>query len=365
MNILIFNWRDIRHGWAGGSEQYIHELAKGWVKSSNKVTLFCGQDVEKDLPAEEIIDGIHIIRKGGRFTVYLWAIIFYFKRLRKGVDIIVDVENGIPFFTPLYSRKKKICLVYHVHGRQFFVELPFIIGLVGFIFERYFFSILYSSMKIMAISKSTEKELVKLGFKKRNIAIINPGVEINDKGIDSIKKYVKPVVLYLGRIKRYKRIDTLINIFPRIIERNPSTRLIIAGWGSEAPFISDVVMKNKYRKKIELLGPVSEREKKELLSKSWVFINPSIHEGWGISVIEANLLKTPAVSFRVPGLSDSIQNGKTGLLSDTESDMANNINELLENNDLRKKMSSASRKWALQFKWENSSAKALRLLKKL
>jgi glycosyltransferase involved in cell wall biosynthesis len=61
-----------------------------------------------------------------------------------------------------------------------------------------------------------------------------------------------------------------------------------------------------------LVGPVSNLEKKTLLSKSWIFVNPSIGEGWSIAVIEANLHGTPAISFQVPGLTESIQPGKTG-----------------------------------------------------
>ena len=49
MNILILNWRDLKHSWAGGGEIYIFEQAKRWVKMGHSVTLFCGNDVEKIL----------------------------------------------------------------------------------------------------------------------------------------------------------------------------------------------------------------------------------------------------------------------------------------------------------------------------
>lgn len=365
MNILIFNWRDTRHSWAGGSEIYIHELAKRWAAERNTVTLFCGQDLDRKLPEEEYVDGVRVVRRGGRYSVYLWAVVYYYKKLRKNVDVIIDVENGIPFFTPFFSRKKKVCLVYHVHGRQFFVEMPFPLSLVGYFIEKYLFVLFYGNLRIMAISESTKKELIKLGFRKKNISIVVPGVEMNDANLSSIDKYRKPTILYLGRIKKYKRIDLLIKVFSQIEKSNQKARLIIAGWGSEAPFISDLVMKSSQRRKIKLLGPVSEFEKKKLLAKSWVFVNPSIHEGWGISVIETNLLKTPAVSFKVPGLSDSINDGVTGFLSDTESDLVENINKLLSNTSLRERMSRNARKWALQFTWSNSAKKGYKILRAL
>lgn len=363
MNILILNWRDTKHSWAGGSEIYIHELAKRWVKSGNDVTLFCGQDVVKQLPEREKIEGISIIRRGGRFSVYAWAFIFYFKELRRNVDVVIDVENGVPFLTPLYSRKKKICLVYHVHGVQFFYELQFPLSYIGFFFEKYIFPIFYRNTQIISISKSTKTELKKIGFRNKNISIIEPGVAIN-KGQNGFKKFKKPTIIYLGRIKRYKRINILVEIFPKILERIPNARLIIAGWGSEAPLITDIVMKSKIRRKIKLQGPVGESEKRELLSKSWVFVNPSLHEGWGISVIETNLLKTPAISFDVPGLSDSISNNYSGFLCNGEIQMIDKLYEILTNTKLREKMGENAYSWANKFDWDKSAKKSLRIIKK-
>ncbi|KKQ40606.1 MAG: Glycosyl transferase, group 1 [Candidatus Levybacteria bacterium GW2011_GWB1_37_8] len=67
MRILIFNWRDLRHSWAGGGEIYVFEQASRWVKMGHEVILFCGQDPYQNLPSFEIINGIKIYRKGGRF----------------------------------------------------------------------------------------------------------------------------------------------------------------------------------------------------------------------------------------------------------------------------------------------------------
>lgn len=362
MNILILNWRDVRHVWAGGSELYIHELAKRWAKSHN-VTLFCAQDPDKSLKDEEIIDGVRIIRRGGRYSVYLFAIYYYFRFFRKTIDFVVDVENGIPFFTPLYIRKKKLSIVYHVHGMQFFYELTFPFNVIGYCLEKYFFPFLYRSVEIMAISKTTRRELVRIGFKKEKIHLVFPGIGNVRKA--SNEKYKKPTILYLGRIKKYKRVNMLVDVFRKVHKINPRVRLVIAGWGSEAPFISDFVMKNKLRKSIDIIGPVNEHEKAELYAKSWIFVNPSLHEGWGISVIEANAYKTPAIGFKVPGLSDSIVDGKTGYLCSNEEDMINKILYIIENNKIREELSYDAFLWSKKFDWNVSAKKGQRLIEKI
>ncbi len=366
MRILIFNWRDVKHSWAGGSEIYIHELAKRWVEKGNRVILFCGQDNDKRLTNKELIDGIEIIRKGGRFTVYFWAPIYYFLYLRNQADIILDVENGIPFFTPLFSLKKKIALVYHVHDKQFFYELKFPLSVIGYVIEKYIFPVLYSGTRIMSISESTRQKLIKLGLPAMQIQVVTPGI-ISQKKFSNkkIPRYKTPTIIYLGRIKRYKRLDLLVTLFPKIIERVPGARLLIAGWGTEAPQIQDYIMRNGYKKNIQIVGPVSELEKRLLLQKSWAMINPSIHEGWGISVIEANVYSTPAIAFKVPGLSDSIKDNKTGFLALDEEDLIDKIEIILKNKRLREKMGKEAQRWAMSLTWDKSAEKSYKLLKSL
>lgn len=365
MRILIFNWRDLRHTWAGGGEIYIFEQAKRWVKMGNNVTLFCGQDIEKKLADFEIIDGIKIYRKGGRFSLYFWAF-WYYKTIFKGkFDIVIDVQNGIPFFTPVYSTLPKVCYVYHVHGKQFFYELPVPINYFGYFIERYAFPFFYRNIQIIAISETTKRQLARINFLNKKISIVYSGINSRKLKNSSYRKFSFPTILYLGRIKKYKRVSLLVNIFPKILETIPKARLIIAGWGTEASVIADLVMKSDHRRKISLLGPVTDREKKVLLSKSWLFVNPSIGEGWSIAVIEANLYGTPAVAFEVPGLAESIQSGKTGLLAQNEEDFINKICFILTKRKFREKMNKNSYLWAQKFNWDYSAKESFKIINKV
>jgi len=361
MRILIFNWRDIKHEWAGGSEVYIFELAKRWVKKGHSVTLFCGQDVDSKLPDEETIDGIKVIRKGGTYSLYFWAFWNYIKRLRNDTDLIIDVQNGIPFFSVLYSLKPKISIVYHVHGKQFFVELPFPISIVGYVTEKFLFPLFYGGVRIMAISETTRDDLTSLGFSKKHISIVYCGIESKKIPV-SFNKFKQPTILYLGRIKKYKRVGMLVKLMPEILKKVPNANLLIAGWGTEGSNVIDMSMRSISRRKVKIVGPVSESQKKYLLSKAWVFVNPSIGEGWGISIIEANLHGTPAVAFKVAGLSESIQNGKTGLLARNEKEMIENIVKLLSDKKLRLSMGKKSLAWAKAFNWDNAAEESMKLI---
>lgn len=366
MRILIFNWRDLKHSWSGGGEIYVFEQASRWVKMGHEVTIICGQDSEKNLPFFEIIDGIKIYRKGGRYSLYIWAVWYYLRYFRNKVDVVIDVENGIPFFTPLFCRVPKISYVYHIHGKQFFYEFPAPFNHIGYIVERYIFPLLYKRTPIIAISETTKKQLIDIGFNKNKITVVYCGINGLSSSIKNpMKKFSNPTILYLGRIKRYKRVDLLIKILPEIVKKVPHARLIIAGWGTEASNVVDLAMKSSLRRKVTVMGPVSGEEKKMLLSKSWVFVNPSIGEGWSIAVIEANLYGTPAIAFDVPGLAESIQHDKTGLLAQDVEDLTQKICETLTDSNLRERLSKNAAEWASDFSWDLSAKKTLQLLEKI
>lgn len=361
MNIVILNWRDIKNEWAGGGEVYIFEIAKRWVRMGHNVTLLCGQNIRDILPAQETITGIKVVRRGGRYSLYFWAAWAYLTKYGKDADFVVDVQNGIPFLSVLYSRKPKISIVYHVHNKQFFVELPYPINLIGYFIEKFVFPLFYRNIKIIAISKTTKNDLQRLGFKSKNISIVYCGIGSNKKEIMQ-KKFSKPSILYLGRIKRYKRVDLLVKMMPEIIKKVPKAQLTIAGWGTEASIITDISMRSNIRRRIKIAGPVSAFEKNQLLSKAWVFVNPSMGEGWGISIIEANQNGTPSVVFDVPGLSESVKHGETGFLAKDYDDMINKIVQILEDKTLRNRLSKNSVKHSSTFSWDKAAEQAFKVL---
>jgi glycosyltransferase involved in cell wall biosynthesis len=348
MRILIFNWRDVKHPWAGGAELYLHEIAKRFVKEGHQVTWFCGNS--NGLSKEEKIDGIKIVRRGGKYSVYLHAFFYYVFNCIGKYDVIIDAENGIPFFTPLFSRKPKILLVHHVHKEVFPLELPKLLSWFLSILETKLMPILYKGY-VVAVSESTKKDLVGIGFKEERIRIIYNGLDHSK--YHSGRKSEKPMVIYLGRIKKYKRVDLLVDAFKIVSREMPEAELYIVGNG-----------KKGREGNIIYTGFVSHEEKVKLLSSSWIFVNPSSKEGWGVSVIEANACGTPTVAFDVPGLRDSVVDGYTGLLVKEQSKeaLAEAMLKVLKDERLRLKLSRNSLKWARRFSWDKSAREFMKVI---
>src|SRR3989344_7711139 len=172
MKILIFNWKDIKHPYAGGAEVNIHEQAKRWVKDRHEVIQFSPKF--KNSKDKELVDGVNIIRAGGRFSTYLIAPFYYLFKLRKETDVIIDIENGIPFFTPLFSRRPKVCIMHHVHQNVFFKELPFFIAWIPYLMERYM-RLFYKNVKFIAVSETTKNEMKEI-LKITNVDVVYNGI---------------------------------------------------------------------------------------------------------------------------------------------------------------------------------------------
>lgn len=359
--ILIINWRDSKHIWGGGAEIYLHEITRRWVKKGYAVTFFCGNDRKNK--EYEIIDGVEVIRKGGFYTVYIWAFFYYIFRLRGKYDLIVDSENGLPFFTPLYSRVPKVLLIHHIHQDVFLNHLRFPLGHLAKFLEQKVMPLVYRNVKKVTVSNSSRVDMMQFGLgTSKDIDIVNPGIEPKDFTIS--KKTSYPSILYLGRLKHYKSVDLLIKVLPDLLKLFPTLKLKIAGYGESKSKLTKLAKSLHVEKRVQLLGRVSDRRKVSLMGSSWVFAYPSTMEGWGIAAIEASAAGTAVVATNTKGLRDSVLNNRTGLLfkkGDTR-DLTKKLTKVLSDKAYRKVMQQNGRQWSKNFTWNKSAEAFLKIV---
>lgn len=354
IRILIFNWRDTKHNYAGGAEVYVQELAKRWVRNGNNVTIFCGND-NKHAKYEQF-EGVDIYRRGGTYTVYFFAFIYYVLKFRNNFDVIIDCENGIPFFTPFYVKEQVILLIHHVHQEIFYTFLNFPFNMIAAFLEGKLMPVIYKNKNVVTVSASSQRDVFKIGFTNSgNIKIIPNGV--SDTLYVEYPKSANPSFIYLGRLKDYKNIDIAIKAFAKVHRIKKSAKLAIVGTGESYLSLEKLVSELKIKRAVKFYGFVSEVEKAKLLAKSWAAIQPSQMEGWGITVIEANAAGTPVIASRVSGLQDSVIDGQTGILVQSGSvvQFANAMMKVTEDDNLRSNLSTEAKNWARNFDWNKSS----------
>ncbi len=352
-HVLIFCWRDPHHPDAGGSEAYLFEQALAWARWGHSITWFA-----QSFPgcaADETLSGIKYVRRGKFPWVFLLAPLWYMFTSRREYDFIIDCMNGIPFCSPIFSTKPKICLVYHIHAHHFLSELPAPFGLVAAAVETKLAPIIYRNTKFMTISNSTRGELERRRMTRLPIGLIYSGVSAQ---LVPGEKSPQPSILYFGRLKKYKRVRNLILAFARLRERIPGLTLDIAGTGDDATSLkayADLIG----HEGICFHGRVDEARKLELMQRAWVFGMPSEIEGWGIVVIEAGACGTPSIAYNVPGLRDCIIPGETGMLANDDGEFESYLGRILTDPALRAELSSNALKWASNFSWDATARRTL------
>ena len=364
-NILVINWQDITHPLGGGAEVHLHEIFKRVAQRKHSVKLLCCS--YEGAKAEEVIDGIHVIRRGSRSFFNFVVPFMYWKLSRQfHFDVIFDDINKIPFYTPIYVRKPLIGIVHHFFGYRIFQETIFPAAFYVFVSER-FVPLVYQNIPIMPVSPSSKLELESMGMEQENIEIIYNGVDCHAYRPGCDRKSPTPLVGYVGRIKRYKSVEHLILAMKRVIQEIPNARLLIVGDGDNLDELKKISSENQLTDKVDFSGYVSEQQKIKYFNQMWVSVNPSPKEGWGIVVIEANACGTPVIAADSPGLRDSVMHGQTGLLYPYGNidKLAETIIYLLKNRAEQQRLSEEAVKWAQQFDWENSAEKTLQLIEKV
>ena len=353
MNLLAFNWRDPRHPEAGGAELHLFEILRRAVRDGDRVT-WLAEAFPGSRP-EDSIEGIRIIRKGSWYNTHLALAQLYRRRLRgERFDLVVEDINKVPFFTPCYVRAPVLAVVPHLFGATVFREASPLVGALVWAHES-LIPLVYRKVPFLAISDSTRDDLVHRGIARDLVSVVRCGLDQEGYGITvKPENRSEPVVLFLGRLRKYKGAQHVLRAFPSVLRSVPEARLRVVGDGPYRGALESLARTLKIEARVEFLGALSHQEKVAALNRAQVVTAPSPKEGWGLTVIEANACGAPVVASRSPGLTESVREGETGLLvrhGDTE-ELAGAMIRLLTDGPLRLAMAAAGRVWAQSFTWE-------------
>lgn len=353
MKILVINWQDIKNPLGGGAEVHLHEIFSRIARLGHDVTLFCSSF--PNAPSEETIDGIRVIRQGGRATFNFRVPFAYLTRFRhEQFDVVIDDLNKIPFFTPLYVGKPLVAIAHHLFDRSIFLEANFLVASYVYWMERLALRT-YRRAKIpfMVVSPSTQEEFLKRGYGVHSLPIIYNCVDHTRYKTGGVKS-PEPLIGYFGRLKKYKSVDHLLQAIPFVQKSIPKLRVVIIGEGDDRPRLEALSKELGLDKCVKFTGFVSEDEKVKLLQQMWVKVTPSSKEGWGLTVLEANACGTPVIASNVPGLRDAIKDNQTGLLYEygNVEELGRKILGVLKDSDLQTRLALNALQFSKQFDWD-------------
>ncbi len=363
IRIVFLKSLDLRHPEAGGAEIYVHEIAKRLALKGDEVIILSSR--HPSLPAEEIVDSVKILRRGGRYSANLLIPLYYLRELHKKADVVVDEYTTAPFMTPAYAGEKAILLVHLLAGERIKYEVPRSIAWLSPLLRALEPKVLrvYRRTRVIAVSESTASELRAIGINR--IRIVEPGID-PDKYRNG-PKAPEPLVLYFGRIVPYKGVIEAIKAFSLIRREVKDAKMVVAGKCRDRAFLlelKNLALDLGIKDGLSFLPNVSEERKVELLAKSWILLLPSLKEGFNIVCLEAAASAVPIVGYNVPGMRDAVKIGVTGLLvskGDVKG-LADAAISILSDPRTLEVMRRQSREWALNFTWDRAAEKFRRLL---
>jgi glycosyltransferase involved in cell wall biosynthesis len=372
--IAVANWRDPWHPQAGGAERYAWEIARGLARLGAAVRFLTARAPGQG--RRDRRDGIEIIRMGGTFTVYP-MVAGWLLAHRRSFDIVLDCQNGIPFFTPcvLPRQVPVLCVMHHVHSVQFGVHFPWPMAQAGRLLEGPAARLAYRRHACVAVSPSTVTAMRQRLRWTGDIYLIPNGAPVPAAPQPESAPPAAPLeppeppsperarLVWVGRLVAHKRAELILPVAERL--RGSGITIDVVGRGPAAPHLADNIAARGLTGTVRLRGFLPEAAKQAVVAGSLLHLNTSRGEGWGLCVLEAAALGVPTVAYDVDGLRDAVRDGQTGwLVRDGEllADVTQRAIRELADPARRAAVAAACRGWAAQLGWELAVARMATLV---
>jgi glycosyltransferase involved in cell wall biosynthesis len=282
-------------------------------------------------------------------------------------DVLFVPAHVVPVIHPVRT-------IVTVHG----LEYEIFKGAYSF-WERLYmrFSIRFSvhaSSGVIAVSKNTSRDLVRLyGVPWEKISVIYEGVSENVKAQaanaasnsnDTISKNDKPYLLFIGRLEERKNIVRIIEAFERLKEnyKIPHELVLVGKPGFGYERIEYKIQNTKY--KIREMGYVSEEEKSDLLRSADLFLFPTLYEGFGLPVLEAQAAGVPVVASKTSSLPEVGGDGTLYADPLSSDDIAEKTWEILSDEARRSAIIEKGLENVKRFGWDSCADGVATLLQK-
>lgn len=360
MNIVWFTWKDLENPSAGGAERVNEELAARLAADGHIVTFLTSRfDGSSPTAARR---GFSVVRTGGRFGNYLTSAQYFLEhRARLAPDLVIDECNTMPYFSGWYTRAPTAVFFHMLCRRIWFYEFPLPLAVIGWLAEPLYLRLLNAGQRIVTVSESTRRDLMRHGFRSRDISVISEATHLRpvvDLGL--VRKFQDFTILSHGSIRPMKRTLDQVKAFEIAKRSIKDLKLIVSGdaSGSYGAQVVDYCRASPFAADITLLGRTTDDEKVELMQRCHVITVTSVKEGWGLIVTEAASQGTPAVVYDVDGLRDAVKHGQTGLVAqkNTPACLADATESLLQDAKTYAAYRDAGWRWSQELSFDRSYA---------
>ena len=358
--IHVVSWRDLDDVEAGGSEVHAANIASRWAEAGIEVLL--RTSYAQGHPPRMERDGYEVVRKGGRYMIFPRAAVNEVIHRYGERDGLVEIWNGMPFFSPLWARGPRVVFLHHVHAEMWHMVLPPRLAAIGDTVERRIAPALYRRSRIITLSSSSKRELVEeLGYRPERVDVVPPGVD-PAFSVAEAPKSPTPLVVAAGRLVAVKRHHELIESLVALKARHPALEAVLVGEGPERHALTHRIAGHDAGSWLTLAGRLPQAELVALYRRAWVLTSASLREGWGMTITEAAACGTPAVVTDINGHADAVVPGRSGLLVDGPAGLVDGLDTVLSDAALRARLSAGAVEHGTSLTWAATARGTLQAL---
>lgn len=225
------------------------------------------------------------------------------------------------------------------------------------------------SARVIAVTKYTRDEIVRrLGGNPKHIAVILEGVDssrfpqkmVNKSALLALKRRLNikgPVILYIGNFRRHKNLSTLLKAFALLREKGVEAQLLLGG--KSEPDVLDEIGRHPFKKDIVVAGFISNAELPSFYALADLFVYPSLYEGFGLQILEAQYMGVPVAASRATTLPEV--GGKGALYFDPldACEIALVASKILRDEKVQDRLVKKGYDNLKRFSWEECAEKTL------
>jgi glycosyltransferase involved in cell wall biosynthesis len=357
--IDVVAWRDFDDPEAGGSELHAHRIISAWADAGLDVSMTTSS--VPDARAVVRRNGYRVVRRSGRYSVFPRTMVAGAVGQIGSGDGLVEIWNGMPFFSPLWARCPRVVFLHHVHAEMWNMALPPGLARLGYAIEHRAAPPFYRRSRVVTLSSSSKAEIVeRLGIPAARVTVAPPGVE--PQFAPGGERSDVPLVVAVGRLVPVKRFELLVDALVRLKPKHPDLRAVIVGEGYERPALEARIRAADAGSWIELPGYVSEERLIDLYHRAWLVASTSLREGWGMTVTEAGACGTPSVATRISGHEDAVVDGVSGTLVDDSDQLFEALHTVVADDVLRRRLGVGAMDHAAKFTWDTTARGTLAVM---
>ena len=348
--VHVLAWRDLDDIDAGGSEVHADELMSRWA--AHGLDVLHRTSAAVGLPASDTRNGYRVIRRGSRYSVFPRTVAAELTGRMGRFDAMVEIWNGVPWFSPVWCPKPHITVLHHIHGPMWDQILPGPLAAFGRVLEARIAPPFYRRSLTVTPSDATREELLELGFRADRVRAFPNGVDafFSPGG----NKTPNPSILAVGRLAPVKRFELVIDAALEARNRVPGLTATIIGEGPLRGALQQRIDAAGASDWIHIRGRIDRHELVDEYRRAWLVVSGSLAEGWGLSLTEGAACGTPAVATDIRGHRSSVVAGVTGLLVDPAL-LGTTIADVLTDEHRRQAMTAAALARARTLTWDASA----------